>query len=192
MSTPYGGGDPNQGWSTPGQPPGPPQQQPQPGGWGQPGAPGQQPGGYGQPDYSQVQPNYGQSYGGQPPAVLAGFWIRFAGALIDGIILGIVGSVLTNIIGDLSGNLLGIVLAGGYFTYFHGSSGQTLGNRAVNIKVIDQRTGGTIDYGRALIRWIVSYVSGIVITLGYLWMLWDPAKQTWHDKAAGSVVVRNR
>ena len=29
----------------------------------------------------------------------------------------------------------------------------------------------------------------IVICLGYLWMLWDPEKQTWHDKMAGSVVV---
>jgi uncharacterized RDD family membrane protein YckC len=35
----------------------------------------------------------------------------------------------------------------------------------------------------------VSIVSAIVFLLGYLWMLWDPEKQTWHDKAAGSVVV---
>lgn len=192
MSTPYGGGDPNQGWSPPGQPSGPPQQQP--GGWGQPGqpqAPGQ-PAGYGQPDYSQVQPNYGQPYGGQQPAALAGFWIRFGGALIDGILLGIVNRILTGATGQGTGTVIGIVIAGAYFTYFHASTGQTLGNKAVNIKIIDQSTGSTIDYGRALIRWLVSYVSGFVILLGYLWMLWDPSKQTWHDKAASTVVVRNR
>jgi uncharacterized RDD family membrane protein YckC len=28
-----------------------------------------------------------------------------------------------------------------------------------------------------------------VFLLGYLWMLWDSEKQTWHDKAANAVVV---
>jgi uncharacterized RDD family membrane protein YckC len=40
------------------------------------------------------------------------------------------------------------------------------------------------------VRWIVAYISGATIFLGYLWMLWDPRKQTWHDKAAGSFVVK--
>jgi uncharacterized RDD family membrane protein YckC len=26
--------------------------------------------------------------------------------------------------------------------------------------------------------------------MGYMWMLWDPERQTWHDKMAGSIVVR--
>lgn len=139
-----------------------------------------------------MQPNYGQPYGGQQPAALAGFWIRFGGALIDGILLGIVNRILSGATGQGTGTVIGIVIAGAYFTYFHASTGQTLGNKAVNIKIIDQSTGNTIDYGRALIRWLVSYVSGFVILLGYLWMLWDPSKQTWHDKAASTVVVRNR
>jgi len=46
-----------------------------------------------------------------------------------------------------------------------------------------------IGYGRAFVRWLVSLVSGFVILIGYLWMLWDSEKQTWHDKAANSVVV---
>ena len=40
-----------------------------------------------------------------------------------------------------------------------------------------------------VIRYIGRIVSGIVIFLGYLWMIWDGEKQTWHDKMAGSVVV---
>jgi uncharacterized RDD family membrane protein YckC len=49
--------------------------------------------------------------------------------------------------------------------------------------------GQPIGYGRAFLRWLVSIVSFIVLFIGYLWMLWDPEKQTWHDKAAGSVPV---
>jgi uncharacterized RDD family membrane protein YckC len=32
-------------------------------------------------------------------------------------------------------------------------------------------------------------LSGLLRFLGYFWMLWDDTQQTWHDKAAGSVVV---
>jgi uncharacterized RDD family membrane protein YckC len=47
-----------------------------------------------------------------------------------------------------------------------------------------------IGYGRAFGRALVSIVSGLVIAIGYLWMLWDPRKQTWHDKAVSSLPVR--
>ena len=62
----------------------------------------------------------------------------------------------------------------------------------LGIRVIDVRDnpGQPIGYSRAFIRWLVSIVSTIVIFLGYLWMLWDPQKQTWHDKAAASVPIR--
>ncbi len=55
--------------------------------------------------------------------------------------------------------------------------------------MIDFNTGGPIGYGRAAVRYVARILSAIVIFLGYLWMLWDPQKQTWHDKLSGSVVV---
>lgn len=174
MSTPSGG-DPDQGWSSPGRGAGVGDQ-----------APGQD---AGQPDYSQVQPDYGQPVG-QRPLELAGFWIRFGGALIDGIILSVVNAILSMVLDRAVGQGLALIINLGYFTYFHGSTGQTLGNKAVSIKVIGAAEGGTIGYGRAFVRWLVSIVSGLVVLLGYLWMLWDPNNQTWHDKAARSVVVK--
>ena len=60
---------------------------------------------------------------------------------------------------------------------------------ALGIRVIGLDTGGSIGYGRALLRWLVSIVSAIVLLLGYFWMLWDKEKQCWHDKAANDVVV---
>ena len=61
-----------------------------------------------------------------------------------------------------------------------------LGIRVVDVR---DRIGEPIGYGRAALRWLVSIVSALVFLLGYLWMLWDSKKQTWHDKAAGSVPI---
>ncbi|HEY3961289.1 MAG TPA: RDD family protein [Gaiellaceae bacterium] len=121
----------------------------------------------------------------------AGFWRRFAAALVDGILLGVVNVILRIILGSGAGSGIGIPLSLVYFTYFHGKTGQTPGDHALSIKVVDMRDkpGRPIGYGRAFARWVISIVSTIVILIGYLWMLWDPKKQTWHDKAVGSLPV---
>ena len=78
-----------------------------------------------------------------------------------------------------------------YFTYFEGGpTGQTVGKRALGIRVYDFRQGGgSIGYGRGFVRQIGKYLSAIPLGLGYLWMLWDKEKQCWQDKLAGTVVV---
>ena len=143
----------------------------------------------------------GQEPGHQPPAVQsgsgpsgprAGFWKRFAALFIDGVILGVVQGILTVLLGDSIGvvYILSTLITWGYYTYFEGGPrGQTIGKMALSIRVIDFRTGGPIGYGRGFVRQLVKVVSGAVLLLGYLWMLWDKEKQTWHDKGAGSVVV---
>jgi len=119
----------------------------------------------------------------------AGFWRRFVASFVDGIIIGVVYVVVALIVSEdvATGVNLGFSLA--YYTYFEGSSGQTLGKRALGIKVVDISGGGSIGYGRAFIRWIGRIVSSIPLFLGYFWMLWDKEKQTWHDKFAKSIVV---
>ena len=121
----------------------------------------------------------------------AGWWRRFASWLIDGIVLGVVSGILRLIFGLAAGEGLGILISVGYFTYFHGSTGQTPGDAVLGIRVVDvrDRIGEPIGYGRAALRWLVSIVSALVFLLGYLWMFWDSNKQTWHDKAAGSVPI---
>lgn len=119
----------------------------------------------------------------------AGFWRRFAAAFIDGIIVAIVISVLFAALKG-PGYALGLLLSIAYFVYLEGGpTGQTIGKRALGIRVIGFDTGGPIGYGRAFIRWIGRYVSALVIYIGYLWMLWDREKQCWHDKFANDVVV---
>jgi uncharacterized RDD family membrane protein YckC len=127
----------------------------------------------------------------------AGFWTRFAAVFIDGIIVAIV-PVIIIIVGVAAGSngilalgyILGIVFGIWYEIYFHGKApGQTPGKKAMGIRVIDFATGGPIGYGRAFLRVIGRYISGLVCYLGYLWMLWDKEKQCWHDKMANDVVV---
>ena len=120
----------------------------------------------------------------------AGFWRRFAGAFIDGILLGILDAILRAILGTGAGSGIGFLVTIVYFTWMIGSArGQTVGQMALGIRVIDFNTGGPIGYGRAFLRWLVSIVSALVFLLGYLWMLWDKEKQCWHDTAANDVVV---
>jgi uncharacterized RDD family membrane protein YckC len=125
-----------------------------------------------------------------PSGPRAGFWRRFAAALVDGILLGIVNLIFRAILGSSAGSGIGLLISLAYFTYFEGGpTGQTFGKKALGIRVIDFGGGGSIGYGRAFIRWIGRFVSAIVFLLGYLWMLWDSERQTWHDKFANSVVV---
>ena len=47
-----------------------------------------------------------------------------------------------------------------------------------------------VDPATVLVRVLVGYVSLFMAGLGFLWCLWDPEQQTWHDKVAGTIVVR--
>lgn len=120
----------------------------------------------------------------------ASFGVRFVAALIDGVLLGIVGAILSAILGSTLGSVVNLVLGLAYYGYLEGSpSGQTVGKKAMNIRVIDFAGGGAIGPGRALLRYIGRILSAIPCGLGYFWMLWDSEKQTWHDKIATTVVV---
>ncbi len=144
------------------------------------------------PGYAPAVPQGEMQAATGPSGPRAGFWRRFAAAFIDGIILGIVQGILAAILSDSPGvyyaltTLIGLVY---YVLLEGGPRGQTVGKMALGIRVIGFNDGGPIGYGRGLVRNLVKYVSGAVLLLGYLWMLWDKEKQCWHDKAANSVVV---
>jgi uncharacterized RDD family membrane protein YckC len=128
--------------------------------------------------------------GGVQSGPRASFGIRFVAALIDGVLLGVVGALLSAILGSALGSALNLALGLGYYGYLEGSpSGQTVGKKLMNIRVIDFNGGGPIGTARGLIRYVGRLLSAIVCLLGYFWMLWDSEKQTWHDKIATTVVV---
>jgi uncharacterized RDD family membrane protein YckC len=124
-----------------------------------------------------------------PSGPRASFGRRLVAWIIDSVIVGIAIVVLAELL-DTTGNVLGIALGLAYYTYFEGgATGQTFGKRAMGIRVYDFRVGGPIGYGRGLLRYVAKIISSIPFLLGFLWMLWDREKQTWHDKIATTVVV---
>jgi uncharacterized RDD family membrane protein YckC len=143
------------------------------------------------PGYAPEVPAGEMQAASGPSGPRSGFWRRFAAALLDGILLGIVQAIIGVLI-DSPGAVYGLstIISYGYYVALEGGPrGQTLGKMALGIRVVDFNTGNSIGYARALVRQLVKIVSGIVLLLGYLWMLWDREKQCWHDKAANSVVV---
>jgi uncharacterized RDD family membrane protein YckC len=127
---------------------------------------------------------------GGPSGPRAGFWKRFAASFTDGIVLLIPILILDIALKGVGGGALSLVLVFAYFTYFEGGPrGQTPGKQLLGIRVVSFDTGGPIGYGRGFIRMVGRYLSAVVIYIGYLWMLWDPEKQCWHDKLASDVVV---
>src|SRR4029079_7477975 len=110
--------------------------------------------------------------------------------IIDGILVGIVGGILQLTVRNELGWIVSVALRVAYYGWLEGSlSGQTIGKRAMGIRVYDLRQGGPIGTGRAIGRYFARWVSALPCFLGYLWMLWDGAKQTWQDKLVGDVVV---
>jgi uncharacterized RDD family membrane protein YckC len=86
--------------------------------------------------------------------------------------------------------VLGFVGVLFYWAKLEGGKGQSLGSAALGIRVVDTVSGQPIGGGRAIGRFFARILSALVCYLGYFWMLWDPQKQTWHDKMVNSVVVK--
>ena len=131
---------------------------------------------------------------GPRPAVdviYAGFWRRCAGLVLDGLVLGCVSGFFTLLLGHDSAiaTALGILAGVAYQVYFFTGTGQTLGAKVMGVRVVGI-DGHPLSVGAALARVLGAYVSGVLLGLGYLWMLWDANKQTLHDKMAGSVVIK--
>ena len=68
----------------------------------------------------------------------------------------------------------------------------TPGKMAISAQVVDARTGGRLSVGQSIVRYLGYFVSTIPFGLGLLWVAFDPKKQAWHDKIAGTVVIRKR
>lgn len=77
-----------------------------------------------------------------------------------------------------------------FLSHWIGTQGGSPLRRKLGVYILDENDGSYIGRQRAAIRIIMSWVSGLVLLLGYLSMLWNPQRQTWHDRIAKSVVVR--
>lgn len=87
--------------------------------------------------------------------------------------------------------IVGLIVVAVIYLRALATSGQTWGRRIVKIKVIAEDTGAPPGWGKAIGRTLFEmFISGYILYLGFLWMLWDDKNQTWHDKVASTLVVR--
>lgn len=75
-----------------------------------------------------------------------------------------------------------------YYVFFLAAGGQTPGKAIMGIRVV-RLDGKRTSYARAALRLIGYLLSAIPLCLGYVWMMADDRRQTWHDKLAGTCVI---
>lgn len=120
---------------------------------------------------------------------------RLAAYSVDGLILFLLQIVLQ--IGlsvakaEGISTLISLVVNFGYFWFFTVKYGATLGKRFFGLRVVTVDGSESIDPVKGFLREVVGrFISGIVLSLGYLWILWDKERQGWHDKIAGTYVLQ--
>lgn len=180
--------------------------QPQPSSAGYYGSAHGAPSIYGASPYDAYRPVYVLPDGRALPP-LAKWWQRLLAWMLDATIVGILAGIIvvvTRVVATGSTSIssrtavtvalavIFVLVVPAYFVPFHAITGATVGKRVLGIRLCDKDTGGTIGFGRAYVRslltgllWLVFYAA----PFNYLWPLWDPQKQAWHDKAVNSIVL---
>ena len=82
-----------------------------------------------------------------------------------------------------------LLWAAGYFVFFWSATGQTPGNRIMEIRVQDAAHGRPLGPGRAIVRLVGAVLSALLLFLGYLMILVDSRRRALHDRMVHSVVV---
>jgi uncharacterized RDD family membrane protein YckC len=77
-----------------------------------------------------------------------------------------------------------------YFIGFWTWRAQTPGMMLLGLRIARDADGTPPGLGRSILRYIGYFVSAIVLFIGFIWIAFDSKKQGWHDKIAGTVVVR--
>jgi len=136
----------------------------------------------------------------------AGFWIRTGAALIDTVlIIAISFPLLIALYGwaYFDGQKTGFLAGTGDFVItwllpaaasivFWLTRQATPGKMLLSARVVDARTGNTLTVGQSIGRYLGYFVSTLPFGLGLIWVAFDPRKQGWHDKLAGTVVIRSK
>jgi len=133
----------------------------------------------------------------------AGFWIRLGASLIDVLLMLIVVAIpLSFIYGEqywlgeqlvygVWDVLLNYVLPICATIWFWLRFLATPGKMITKLKVVDAKTGGKMSLGQAIGRYFAYLVAMLPLFLGFIWIGFDEKKQGWHDKLAGTVVIRD-
>lgn len=146
------------------------------------------------------------SAGGPAPGLkYGGFWVRVVAFILDAIVLAVLTAAVSPIVSggnmvtttsagvvtiNYTANAVGLLIDLIYFVGFWAWRGQSPGMIPFNMRVVMADDGGKVDIVRCLLRYVGLLISFAILLLGVIWVGFDRRKQGWHDKIAGTVVVR--
>jgi uncharacterized RDD family membrane protein YckC len=113
----------------------------------------------------------------------ASFWQRMAALFLDAVLVGIVVSTIGHV------HSLMLLILATYGCVMWVLRGTTIGGSVLGIHVV-RLDGRPVDWATGIVRGLGCFLSLVVAGLGFIWIAFDPEKQAWHDKIAGTVVVR--
>jgi uncharacterized RDD family membrane protein YckC len=137
----------------------------------------------------------------------AGFWVRLGATLIDTVLLMAITLPLlfaiygwdyfdpelnTNMFAGPADFLINWVFPLVAAIWFWRARQATPGKMALRLRIVDAKSGQTLSTGQCVIRYFAYLLSTLPLFLGFLWIAFDRRRQGWHDKLAGSVVVRGK
>ena len=134
------------------------------------------------------------------PPKPASLWRRLAALFYDSLLLLAVWFIATAILLPLKGGeaiepnnplLTTYLLFISFFFYawFWRHGGQTLGMRSWKLQLRNLREG-PVSWLQCLLRFIVALPAGLLFGMGYVWMLIDKQKLTWHDRYSETRIVQ--
>ena len=136
----------------------------------------------------------------------AGFWVRVGAMIIDTLLIMIVlipllvaiygwayfDAANTRLFAGPADFLLSWVAPAVAVVAFWIYKQATPGKMALSIRIVDATTGSPPSTGQCVGRYFAYFVSIFPLGLGLLWVAFDKRKQGWHDKLAGTVVIRSK
>ena len=132
----------------------------------------------------------------------AGFWARFGAWVIDMVLLMViimpvmyavygeanmrVGYKPLGVVDVLMNYVLPLVVTLLFWRYRSATPGKLI----LSLKVVDAKSLGPMSWGQMIGRYFAYLVAAIPLFLGFFWIGWDAQKQGWHDKLAGTFVIK--
>lgn len=134
----------------------------------------------------------------------AGFWIRVAASLLDTLwMMALIAPLLTLIYGSdywspafgvagIWDLLLNYLLPAVAIVLFWQYKSATPGKMLLGLSIVDADSGGKPSGRQFLLRYLGYYLAMLPLLLGLIWVGLDRRKQGWHDKLAGTLVIKTR
>jgi len=112
-----------------------------------------------------------------------GFWPRLGASLIDVVLIGVI-----NLVTFQSAQAFWVMWAA-YHILLWTWRGTTLGGSVLNLKLV-RLDGRPMDWQTSVVRVLGAVVSLVPLGIGFFWASWDAERQAWHDRIAGTTIVK--